>query len=122
MVTEMYTKTHGSIPAGAQKDRHYDWPLNPNSHTFGFGELHNPGGAYRAVNPERQNGIFPKTVIVKKTVEDARAVAGDQLGCVRNLGQGRPPINPNTVFGVPSMPKGNHWNAGQCIQGEPTEA
>ena len=76
----MYTKTHGSIQAGAQKNRNYDWPMNPVNHSFGYGEIHNPGGAYRATNPERQNGIFPKTVIVKKTVEDHRAVAGDMLG------------------------------------------
>jgi hypothetical protein len=69
-ISAMYTKTHGSIPAGVQKNRNYDWPMNPTQHSFGFGEIHNPGGAYRAVNPERQNGIFPKTVIVKKTVED----------------------------------------------------
>jgi hypothetical protein len=38
--------------------------------------------------PERGGESFPKTVIVKKTVEDAKAVQSDMLGTVKNLGQG----------------------------------
>ena len=70
----MYEKTHGNVGAGQQRSRHYDWPMNPNNHVFGYGEIHNPGGAARAVHAERVDNIFPKTVVVKKTVEDARAV------------------------------------------------
>lgn len=25
----MYVKTHGNIPAGAQKNRNYEWPVDP---------------------------------------------------------------------------------------------
>jgi hypothetical protein len=38
------------------------------------------------VHAEREQGAFPKTVIVKKTVEDAKAVQQDMLGKVKNLG------------------------------------
>ena len=38
--------------------------------------------------PERIEGGFPRTVIVKKTVEDHKSVANDQFGQVKNLGQG----------------------------------
>jgi hypothetical protein len=45
-----------------------------------------------SINAERHEGCFPKTVIVKKTVEDQKAVAQDMLGKVKNLGQGRIPL------------------------------
>jgi hypothetical protein len=34
----MYAKTHNNIQAGVQKERDYDWPMNPTQNTFGFGE------------------------------------------------------------------------------------
>ncbi len=42
---------------------------------------------------------------MKKTVEDVKAVASDQLGVPKNLGQGKIPINDDFVFGVPSQKK-----------------
>ena len=68
--------------------------------------------------PERNR--FPKTVIVKKTVEDFKSVAHDILGTSKNLGQGRPPVSQEHIFGVKTV--GNDaWNAAKCIHGEPTE-
>ena len=118
----MYVKTHGNVTAGQQKNRAYDWNLNPNTHVFGFGEQHVPGGAARAVHAERVDGGFPKTVIVKKTVEDTKAVQHDHLGSVKNMGQGGFPIASNTIFGIPTH--GNEkdgWNAAKCINGTPSE-
>jgi hypothetical protein len=43
-------------------------------------------GAGDALHNERNNEMFPKTVIVKKTVEDQKAVASDILGVSKNLG------------------------------------
>jgi len=44
-------------------------------------------GAARAIHHEREEpGAFPKTVIVKKTVEDVKATQSDLLGQPRNLG------------------------------------
>lgn len=48
--------------------------MDPASHVFGYGEDVPQNGAAKALGPERIDGVFPKTVIVKKTVEDARAV------------------------------------------------
>ena len=70
----MYIKTHGNFAAGQQRTRHYDWNINPETHVFGLGEEYKPGGVARAVHAEREEGAFPKTVIVKKTVEDAKSV------------------------------------------------
>lgn len=61
---------------------------------------------------------FPKTEIVKKTVEDFKAVANDILGISKNLGQGQPPVPGDHTFGVTTA--GDHqWNAAKCIHGEP---
>ena len=75
-----------------------------------------------SVHAERYDQAFPKTVIVKKTVEDHKAVAQDQLGTVKNLGQGvlNGMLNDKT-FGIRNLQGEGTWNAGRCIHGEPTE-
>jgi hypothetical protein len=84
----MYKKTHGNFAPGEQKNREYDWKFNPSAHVFGYGEKRVEHGAAMALTSERYENQFPKTVIVKKTVEDHRAVASDLLGISKNLGQG----------------------------------
>jgi hypothetical protein len=39
-----------------------------------------------SIHAERFENSFPKTVIVKKTVEDVKAVSSDLLGLSKNLG------------------------------------
>jgi hypothetical protein len=39
-----------------------------------------------SLHNERFDGAFPKTVIVKKTVEDFKGVSTDMLGQSKNLG------------------------------------
>lgn len=70
----MYNKTHGNFAPGEQKDRNYNWPVNKAQHRFGYGEQKFPNGAAMAIHNERFESAFPKTVIVKKTVEDHKAV------------------------------------------------
>ena len=70
----MYNKTHGDFAPGEQKDRGYNWKFDKSKHTFGYGEKRQENGAAMAVNSERFDSNFPKTVIVKKTVEDQKAV------------------------------------------------
>jgi len=116
----MYVKTHGNIPAGSQKDREYDWRgINPATHAFGYGEKRVPNGAKHSIHNERIDENFPKTVIVKKTVEDVRATITDQLGISKNLGQGLKQ-DPEKVFGIKNQVEGQ-WNAAKCIHGEPSE-
>ena len=59
-------------------------------------------------------------MVVKKAVEDARAVNTDQLGRSKNNGQGKPPVDKNYAFG--GKMNLDSWNAGKCITGEATEA
>mmetsp|Transcript_37944 Transcript_37944/g.27937 ORF Transcript_37944/g.27937 Transcript_37944/m.27937 type:complete len:97 (+) Transcript_37944:677-967(+) len=66
-------------------------------------------------------GCFPKTVIVKKTVEDSRAVTADQLGRVKNLGQGKHNIPDDMVFGVRNIVGDDIWNAAKCLHGDPSQ-
>ena len=118
-----YAKTHGNIPAGEQKHRGYMWSsdLDPKTFPFGYGEQKLPNGVAKAVEPERYEQAFPKTVIVKKTVEDLKAVSQDPLGKVKNLGQGYHPISQDTVFGIKNCPDGSsNWNAAKCINGDPS--
>ena len=79
-VHEMYRKTHGNYAPGEQKQREYNWKFNPSEHTFGYGEKKVLNGASLALHNERHEEQFPKTIIVKKTVEDHKAVANDLLG------------------------------------------
>ena len=72
-----------------------------------------------SIHNERFESQFPKTVIVKKTVEDQKAVSQDQLGKPKNLGQGKPNIEENTVFGIKNITGSDVWNAAKCIHGQP---
>lgn len=82
----MYAKTHGNIPAGAQKNRNYNWPVDVSTHVFGYGEKRLINGAGSCIHAERVDNLFPKTVIVAKTVEDVKATNNDILGKSKNLG------------------------------------
>ncbi len=119
----MYNKTHGNFAPGEQKAREYNWPIEKTTHRFGYGEQKVLNGAAMSIHTERYDQGFPKTVIVKKTVEDQKAVAQDQLGKVKNLGQGKPQVPEDHSFGIKNLQGGGgaSWNAGRCIHGEPTE-
>ena len=87
----MYKKTHGNWAPGEQWSRGYVWDQkfgngNVQNHTFGYGEKKLINGAAQALMPERFEESYPKTVIVKKVVEDVKAVQTDMLGTVKNLG------------------------------------
>lgn len=91
---KMYQKTHGNFGPGEQRTRDYDWS-NPKvadgsgnvlAHPFGYGEQRLLAGAAKSIQPERIEESFPKTVIVKKIVEDQKNVTQDMLGTVKNLG------------------------------------
>lgn len=87
---------------------------------FGYAEKKFMNGAKQAVQVERPEESFPKTIIVKKTLEDHKAVAGDQLGKVKNLGQGQQDRGKDWVHGVRNLQGADTWNAARCIHGEPT--
>ena len=53
--------------------------MDPITHKFGYGEQVLPNGVAKSVHPERIDEAFPKTVIVKKEIEDYRNVSHDQL-------------------------------------------
>lgn len=115
-VSAMYNKTHGAFGPGEQKHRNYVWPIPETKHRFGYAEEKVPGGTSLSLHPERVGGTFPKTVIVKKTVEDFKAVAQDILGQPKNLGQGAPPVPQDHSFGKARRDP-NEWNAAMCLTG-----
>jgi hypothetical protein len=71
----MYRKTHGNFGPGEQRSRDYKWTVPKDSFRFGYGEEKQINGAAKSLHMERAEGTFPKTVIVKKTVEDHKAVS-----------------------------------------------
>jgi len=99
----MYKRTHGNYAPGEQKARNYDWNFNPSDHCFGYGEKKVLNGAAMALHNERLEEDFPKTVIIKKTVEDHKAVANDMLGVSKNLGQGQTNRGPDFVHGIKNV-------------------
>ena len=118
-VHDMYKKTHGNYNPGEQKARNYEWKFDPNEHCFGYGEKKVLNGAAAALHNERLEEDFPKTVIVKKTVEDHKAVANDMLGKSKNLGQGQADRGSDFVHGIKNVQGEDPWNAARCIHGEP---
>ena len=80
VMTDLYRKTHGNFQPGEQKKRDYNWKFDPAEHMFGYGEKKVLDGAAKALRPERYGEDFPKTVILKKTVEDFKGVSSDLLG------------------------------------------
>ena len=88
-VSALYRKSHAAYEPGEQRSRNYEWrSLEPADHRFGYMEKKVAGGAALALTSERPVEAYPKTVIVKKTVEDHKAVASDMLGKSKNLGNG----------------------------------
>lgn len=120
-VRRMYIKTHGNFGSGEQKDRGYTWNFDKSHHRFGYGEQRLLNGAAMSIHNERFDNAFPKTVIVKKTFEDVKAVTTDMLGTSKNLGQGKPPMGTDHAYGVKNILGNDIWNAAKCIHGEPSE-
>ena len=120
-VSSMYRKTHGNFAPGEQKNRDYEWKFDPTQHRFGYGEKKVLNGAAMALQNERLEEAFPKTIIVKKTVEDHKAVSADMLGISKNLGQGQTNRGPDFVHGIKNVQGNDPWNAARCIHGEPNE-
>lgn len=121
----MYEKTHNNVEPGAQKKRNYAWgEINPDTQVFGYYERLDPKASQKAIQPDRTDEYFPKTVIVNKQVEDYTACHSDNLGKSKNLGTGKDPYQPYQsveVFGAPSLKDKTEWNAARCLTGEPTE-
>jgi EF-hand domain-containing family member B len=118
-VAAMYLKTHGDFAPGQQKERGYNWPVDKTDHRFGYVENERElNGAAKCLQPERYGSNFPQTKILKKTVEDYIEVTKDDLGKVKNLGQGADPVK---VVGTKIKRPGDEdaWNAALCIHGDP---
>lgn len=117
----IYRKTHGNFAPGEQRTRDYNWKFGPEDHVFGYAEKKVLNGAAQALHNERVEEHFPKTTIVKKTIEDHKAVGGDLLGKSKNLGQGQSDRGDDFVHGIRNLQGGDTWNAARCIHGQPTE-
>jgi hypothetical protein len=120
-----YKKTHGAYDPGEGVSRNYVWPdrITTNQHfRYGVtdqekpGSLSTGGGAKAALSMDtEEDQSFPRTTIVKRTSEDYRHVANDQLGISRNLLQGQPPGPGGHAYGLKSGSDVTH--AGELVRG-----
>lgn len=84
-VSALYRKSHGAYSPGEQHHRNYNWTIDSADHRFGYTEKKVAGGAAAALNPEKKEEEYPKTVIVKRALETHMQAAADQLGKSKDL-------------------------------------
>jgi hypothetical protein len=120
-VRQMYLKSHGDTDAGEQFNRKYQWPVDPTAHRFGKADFKELGGVASSLRHDTAEAAYPKTRVVKKTVEDYRSTAHEELGRPRNLGTGKTNLGNDVVFGGTHRPTEMDWGAGMCIHGKPSD-
>lgn len=113
---DIYIRSHGNYPPGAQKMRNYKWDYDPDRTVFGKkGDSIALNGVSKSVQDVLQGTLEDRGNLVNsKTVEDLRGL-GDLLGKPRNLGH-KNDLPDDFVFGCQSGK--NEWSAGQTIRGE----
>ncbi|KAL4491814.1 hypothetical protein ABPG72_006069 [Tetrahymena utriculariae] len=116
---DQYVRSHGNYEAGEQKNRNYNWKVDPQQHRFGKTDKIASNEVVYCLNQEALQDQFPKTTIVQKKQEDFRNFKEDHLGLPKNLGQTNAKNNPDMVFGA-RLGGPDEWNAGKCISGEAT--
>jgi len=114
----LYIKSHGMYEAGEQKNRNYNWKLDPKGHVFGKTDKVATDEMRYILQSDLADEKFPKTQIVKKNVEDFKDYNADHLGKVKNLAQTNPYITADHAFGYKPRDK-EPWNVAKCIRGEP---
>lgn len=96
---QLYLKSHKDYDPGEQKQRPYQWPVDPTDFRFGKVEK-NPvyNEIKQILSPEAHNEAVTKTVFVKSNLHDYLDRKDDKLGKPMNLGQKQFP--PDRAFGV----------------------
>lgn len=119
---EFYIKSHGSYRPGEQKNRDYDWPVDPNQVRFGRkGDTIAFNGVSKNVADVLRSTEECSPAVNAKKVEDFRNM-GDVVGQSRNLGQGSGTRPLDTVYGKPSAkPKKQQPSAIEVIRGKYSE-
>lgn len=105
---ERYKKTHQDYDPGETARRQYIWPdkIACDPH-FRFGMqdqdsrlLRGQGVKGALTSRYADEAGYARTRVVKRTSEDHRQVANDQLGSARNMLQGEPPVPAGHAFGL----------------------
>lgn len=66
-----------------------------------------------------QEGIFPKTKLVEKRLEDFRNATENLIGKSKFKGSIKDDIDSDYIFGLRSIKGDDHWNLGKCLHGDP---
>jgi hypothetical protein len=102
---DIYVRSHGTYGPGEQKNRHYEWPVDPSTTRFGQkGDTIAFNGVSKNVADILNPAVDGGAVSLKK-VEDFRG-KGDLLGQSKNLGMGSGLRPPDMVYGLPSSQLG----------------
>ncbi|CAK69382.1 unnamed protein product (macronuclear) [Paramecium tetraurelia] len=83
----MYLKSHGNFEAGEQKNREYNWKINPNDYRFGKKEEREQEQVKKILQHELTQNQYPKTTIISKNQEDWKNYNEDPLGKPKNQAQ-----------------------------------
>ena len=119
-IKALYSKTHGLTDPGEQKNRHYNWYMDKNSHIFGLPQEREYDGTKKSLMNDFTHAPYPHSKIVGKRLEDFRQATEDMVGRSKFKGTLHPMIGDDHIFGKKTL-LGGTWNAGQCIHGDPEE-
>ena len=115
----MYKTTHGLTDPGEQTNRHYNWSVDKNKHTFGLPQEKEYNGAKKSLMTDLLESQYPKTNIVTKRLEDYRKATTEVMGKTKYKGTVDPNLDEEFTFGVPSIKNvQDQWNIGKCLQGD----
>lgn len=110
--------THGLTDPGEQKDRNYKLNFDKHNHVYGLYQPLEKDGCKNSLRPDLLENQYPKTLICDKRLEDYRQATADVVGKPRFKGTMPPELAYDHTFGVKTM-KGNNWNVGKCLSGDP---
>lgn len=113
-----YYITHGLTDPGEQKDRNYRLNFDKHNHVYGLYQPLEKDGCKNSLRPDLLMNQYPKTLICDKRLEDFRQATADVVGKPRFKGTMPPELVNDHTFGVKTM-KGNNWNVGKCLSGDP---
>ena len=116
---KMYMKSHGQYQPGEQKNRNYNWPIDPKNTAFGKEFKGMVNETNYVLKPNAQPNSFPDTKIVSSKVENMKDFKEDPLGFPKNRGQSNPYIGPDHVYGKTINDK-EQWNVAKSLQSNST--
>ena len=119
---EIYKRSHGNFAPGEQRNRGYNWYVDPVTTRFGVGGKNIAlNGVSNDVAAVLNGAGETQSIINTKKVEDYRNM-GDMLGKTKNLGQNSGARPFDLAYGKSSVSgRAGGWSAAEVIKGKYNE-